>query len=69
MNNVVQPLTENEPQRDAADWQLAFGVSAIAVQQFDDKKPIQMVIEKGVKSADCWINAIGARCLAVYYGR
>jgi len=22
-----------------------------------------------VKSADCWINAIGARCLAVYYGR
>jgi hypothetical protein len=47
MNNVVQPLTENEPQRDAADWQLAFGVSAIAVRQFDDKKPIQMVIEKG----------------------
>src|SRR6516165_6169556 len=47
MDNVVQPLTEDEPQRDAADWQLAFGVSAIAVRQFDGKEPIQIVIEKG----------------------
>ena len=39
-----------------------FGDSAVNLE-------LRFWIQDPVKSADCWINAIGARCLAVYYGR
>src|SRR6516165_4245710 len=38
-----------------------FGDSAVNLE-------LRFWIQDPVKSADCWINAIGARCLAVYYG-
>ena len=47
---------------------LAFG-RGVRPSRVGDVEHHQHAMTASVKSADCWINAIGARCLAVYYGR
>jgi hypothetical protein len=36
-NDISQTFAENAAQRDAAYWQFALGVLAIAVRQFEDQ--------------------------------
>src|SRR6516225_12125069 len=55
-NNAAEPFAENAPQSDAAHWQLATSILAIAVWQVDNKQTIQAMIKKC--DAFAWLGAV-----------